>query len=49
MCEHRVPYAKLKFMQEIYDEKVVEVLPYLGQLFRECVLLDVLVKRSTIM
>ena len=36
-------------MQEIYDEKVVEVLPYLGQLFQECVLLDVLVKCSTIM
>ena len=36
-------------MQEIYNEKVMEVLPYLGQLFQECVLLDVLVKHSTIM
>jgi hypothetical protein len=42
MHEHRLPDTNLKLVQEIHDEEVVEVLPYLGHFFRECILLNIL-------
>jgi hypothetical protein len=33
MHEHQFPDTDLKLVQEIHDEEVVEVLPYLSQFF----------------